>query len=154
MPEAFENKIQFHFPAGSFYLSKRTELKNFILKLLKREGKKVQHINYIFCSDEYLLGLNKAYLKHNTLTDIITFDLSENSNKLMSDVYISIERVRENAILFEVSFGRELTRVIFHGALHLAGYMDKSAGDVKLMRAKEDEYLNKWFHVERRTKRH
>lgn len=133
--------IQFHYLVDSFFFPGRTRLKDFILQRLKKEGKKVDQVNYIFCSDDYLLALNRTHLKHNTLTDIITFELSEREQPLLSDIYISIQRVRENAKRFSTSFLVELHRVIFHGALHLAGYKDKSQKDAELMRQMEDQWL-------------
>ena len=146
-----ENKIRFHFEHQSFYFPHRIVLKNFLLILFKKEGFKVKAINYVFCTDRYLLQLNQTYLKHNTYTDIITFGLSEKNQPLIADIYISVERVKENALLFQTSFLKELHRIIFHGALHLCGYKDKRESDVKMMRFKEDYYLSKYF-VPRETK--
>lgn len=115
---------------------------------IKKEGFDVEEINYIFCSDKFLSGLNKNYLHHDTLTDIITFNYAElekrkKTSKLLGDVFISTERVRENAAIFKTSFLAELHRVMIHGALHLAGYQDKTKNDKKLMTAKEDFYLKR-----------
>jgi probable rRNA maturation factor len=151
MKKEVAGSIRFHFLSGSFSFSNRNALKSFLLKQLQKEGKKVDAINYIFCNDRYLLEMNQQYLKHNTYTDIITFELSPKGQALLSDIYISIERVQENAVLFQTNFKRELHRVIFHGALHLAGYKDKTAKDEMLMRSKEEEYLKKYF-VPRETK--
>jgi len=104
------------------------------------------NINYIFCSDEYLLGINKQFLQHDTLTDIITFDLSENDNIMDAEIYVSVERVSENAKKFGVTYVHELHRVIFHGALHLCGFKDKKVEEVKAMRAAEEDCLNCYFH--------
>lgn len=145
-----QNNIQFHFIVASFYFPKRAELKTFLLKLFKTEGYKVRAINYIFCTDSYLLKLNRNYLNHNTYTDIVTFGLSKEKEAIVADIYISIDRVKENAIVFQTKFGRELYRVIFHGALHLCGYKDKKPNDVKRMRFKEDFYLSRYF-VSRET---
>jgi len=98
-------------------------------------------LNYIFCSDEYLLDINKKFLKHDYLTDIITFDLSE-QNGVTGEVYISLDRVRDNAKTFDSTFSDECLRVIIHGALHLCGYKDKNKIDKKEMRKKENFYLN------------
>jgi rRNA maturation RNase YbeY len=106
-----------------------------------RDGKEVEAINYVFCNDEYLLGINQEYLRHDTLTDIITFELSGPGQPLLADIFISVERVRENAANFKVSFLSEIRRVIFHGVLHLAGYKDKKKEDKKRMREKEAECL-------------
>lgn len=122
-------------------LKERRKLKAFILSLFDREEKRVDTISYIFCSDEYLLKINQDYLKHDDLTDIITFDLSESTGLIKGEVYISIERVKENAQAFQIKAEQELLRVIFHGALHLCGYADKSRADKATMTKKEDEYL-------------
>jgi rRNA maturation RNase YbeY len=106
------------------------------------EGCAPEEINYIFCSDEYLFKLNNAYLKHKTYTDIITFQYSWPPQLIRSDIYISVERVRENAKLYNTSFLNELYRVMFHGALHLCGYKDKTKRDMIQMRSKENFYLN------------
>jgi probable rRNA maturation factor len=142
MVKGKQTGIAFHYMVDPFPLRNRTELKDFIAKLLKREGRRVDHINYIFCSDQEILRVNKQYLDHNFYTDIITFELSGKGDPLVSDIYISIDRVRENAGTYGISFRSELYRVIFHGALHLCGYKDKSRKDVELMRSKEEEYLN------------
>ncbi|PQJ09882.1 rRNA maturation RNase YbeY [Flavipsychrobacter stenotrophus] len=102
------------------------------------EGIKKVKLNYICCNDEYLLTINKQFLNHDTLTDIITFDLSETDAELVGEIYISVDRVKENAAKFGVSYLNELHRVIFHGALHLCGYTDKTAADKQEMRRQED----------------
>ena len=112
--------------------------------MLQEEGKEVQAINYIFCSDKYLLDLNKDHLNHDTYTDIITFELSGPKQALLADIYVSVERVRENAKIFRQPFSKELLRVMFHGALHLAGYKDKFKTDSELMRKMEDKWLLKY----------
>ena len=145
------DNIQFHYLVDPFAFRDRNKLKAFVGQLIRREGHKVDHINYIFCSDKYLLELNRTHLRHNTLTDIITFQLSAPGAPVLADIYISIERVRDNAQTFEASFYRELHRVIFHGALHLCGFKDKKPTDQKRMRSKEDHYLHLYF-VSRGTK--
>ena len=105
------------------------------------ENKNVGKINCIFCNDEYLLNINQTYLKHDTFTDIVTFNYVEN-NQISGDLFISIERVKENAKTFDVNFLRELNRVIIHGVLHLIGYNDKTLEEAEQIRAKEDFYLN------------
>lgn len=97
-------------------------------------------LDYIFCSDAYLLKINQQYLRHNDYTDIITFELSATS-QTEGEIYISVDRVKDNAMKFETTFSHELHRVIFHGALHLCGYKDKKKQEVLLIRKKEDEYL-------------
>ena len=137
--------IQFHIQYKPFTLRNRTVLKQYILQLLQAEGKLVSHINYIFCADDYLLEINKQYLSHNTYTDIISFPYSEDSEPITGDIYISIDRVKENAIIFKTSFNAELHRVIFHGALHFAGFNDKKKGEKMIMRQKEDYYLEHYL---------
>ena len=135
------SKVYFFFEKRGFSLGKRTELKSFVEGLFKKEKKGLLSINYIFCSDKKLLEINRAYLKHDYLTDIISFDLS-NDDKTIGEIYISVDRVRENAKINGVSLNNELHRVIFHGALHLCGYKDKKRGDQLQMRKKEDQYLS------------
>ena len=147
-------QVQFHFLTPATFLKKRRELKKFILQLIKAEGKRVEHINYIFCSDDYLLKINRKYLKHNYYTDIITFDLSEENQKVIADIFISIDRVVENARTIRVSRNTELCRIIFHGALHMCGYKDKEKHEKAKMNQKEDEYLLRWFHVELSRRKH
>lgn len=127
-------------------LKNKKPLKTFINKLFIREGKCLKSMNVIFCSDEYLLDINKQHLKHNFYTDIITFDISDpNSSSITAELYISIDRVRDNANTLKTDFSTELHRVIFHGALHLCGYKDKKTVDINIMRQKEDETLNQYF---------
>jgi probable rRNA maturation factor len=145
MAENTEEKIQFHYLVTNFYFPNRRKLKSFISSLMRREGQKLGRISYIFCSDHYLLEINKHYLKHDTYTDIITFGLSPKGEPITAEVYISIERVRENAGLFNASFINELHRVIFHGALHLCGYTDKTKAARQTMRERESFYLNKYL---------
>src|ERR1043165_4137576 len=108
MAEKDIKKIHFHFLYQPFYFPNRAKLKSFLLKQLKKEGKSVEIINYIFCTDEYLLKMNQQYLNHDTYTDIITFELSPKAKPLVSDVYISIDRIKENAHLFKNNFTKEL----------------------------------------------
>jgi len=115
---------------------------NWLKAAIKKEKKKLEGLNFIFCSDKHLLALNIQYLKHNTLTDIITFDQSENDKVLLGDIFISIERVKENSVKFETSFNDELHRVLIHGVLHLIGYTDKNNASKTMMRKKEDAYLS------------
>ena len=131
---------------NEFELSNEEQLSNWISRVIVSEDKKEGEINYIFCDDEYLLGLNEQYLNHDTFTDIISFDYSV-GKELHGDIFISTERVLENAAEFKVSFEEELKRVMVHGVLHYCGYKDKSDEDEKLMRSKEDEKI-KMFHVE------
>ena len=132
---SFFNETPFVFPF------KKNEVKRWVKRVAQSEGKEVGNINYIVCDDEYLHKINVEYLQHDTLTDIITFDYSE-GKVLHSDIYISVERVKENANIFKVSFQKELLRVLAHGLLHLCGYKDKTPEDSALMRNKEEEKMN------------
>jgi len=126
-------------------LNSRKQLKAFIRSVFEKECKTLNSLNYVFCDDEYLLEINKQYLKHDYYTDIITFDLSpDKAAAIIGEVYISVDRVKENAITHKSTLENELHRVIFHGALHLCGYKDKTAGQKKQMRSKEDFYLSKY----------
>jgi probable rRNA maturation factor len=136
-----EHKVRFHYQEVSFGFGHRRLLKQFILKIFKKEGRPVSGLDYIFCTDAYLLQMNETYLGHDTYTDIITFDLAGPGEPALAEIYISIDRVKENAVLFKASFKLELLRVIFHGALHLCGYKDKSKKDIRQMRKREDYYL-------------
>lgn len=126
-------------------LKDRTRLKGFIRELFEREEQGLTHLQYVFCTDEYLLQINQEFLKHNTYTDIVTFELSSNPEVTEGEIYISIDRVKENAERYEVTENYELHRVMFHGALHLCGYKDKTKKDIELMRQKEGEYLKLYF---------
>lgn len=134
------SKVYFFFDNVSIPLKKRTSLKSFIEGVFKKEKTPLGSINYIFCSDKRLLQINKDYLKHDYYTDIISFDLSSSLQK-EAEIYISVDRVRENALKNKKSFNNELHRVIFHGALHICGYKDKKSQDAAQMRLKEDHYL-------------
>jgi len=136
-----ESKVYFFYEKKGFSLRNRGTLKDFIEKIFKKEKNLLGSINYIFCSDKKLLEINKTYLKHNFYTDIISFDLSSGPKKI-AEIYISVDRVRENAKSLGVSLNNELHRVIFHGALHICGYKDKTNKDRAVMRSKEDHYLS------------
>ena len=129
-----------------FELDNETQISKWISAVILSENKKEGDINYIFCDDEYLVQINEQYLDHDTLTDIISFDYSV-GNELHGDIFISIERVHENAHDYNVTFPEELHRVLVHGVLHYCGYKDKSESDEILMRSKEEEKM-KMFHVE------
>jgi len=139
------SNVHFHFLKGANSLSNRTRLKSFIASLFKKEGIKLEKIHYIFCSDDYLLEINRQHLQHDYYTDIITFGLSAPGQPVNAEVYISIDRVRDNAHQFNTHLKEEIHRVIFHGALHLCGYKDKKAKDQELMRKMEDKYLRLYF---------
>ena len=129
-----------------FLLENEGQYSSWISNVISSENKKEGDINYIFCDDEYILEINKQYLDHDYYTDIISFDYSV-GNELHGDIFVSIERVRENAIEFEVTFDEELKRVLAHGVLHYCGYKDKTVEEELTMRSKEDEKI-KMFHVE------
>jgi len=135
--------ILFH-SKTTFNLKKKLQYKNCIRLLLVVENKKEGEINFIFCDDEYLLGINKQYLQHDDLTDVITFDYSE-KREISGDIFISIERVAVNAKEYATTFQEELVRVIVHGVLHLCGYKDKTATEIVKMRKKENNAI-KYFH--------
>ena len=135
------SKVFFFFESKNISLKNRKALKQFIEYIFKRERKKLESINFVFCSDEYLLEINKQYLNHDFYTDIISFDLSVSPNSIIGDIYISTERVRENAKALKTSIKDELNRVVFHGSLHLCGFKDKTKAEIKRMREKEEEYL-------------
>lgn len=134
-------KVHFNYADRQLNFSGKTRLKQFIETLFKKEKKQLHLIRYVFCSDEFLLDINRSSLNHDYYTDIITFDLSEPNQQIESEVYISIDRVKENAKTNGVSLENELCRVVFHGALHLCGYKDKTKEDVLMMRDKEEYYL-------------
>ena len=123
-----------------YVLKNKRKVSNWVKSIVNSEGKMAGDITYIFCTDEYLGSMNEKYLKHDTLTDIITFDYS-GEGKLSGDIFISLERVMENAGIFNLTLDKELGRVMAHGVLHLSGYKDKKPGEKKEMRSKEDFYL-------------
>ncbi|MFC3809864.1 rRNA maturation RNase YbeY [Lacihabitans lacunae] len=137
--------INFNIETDGFKLKDLRKKKNWLKELAKEEGFKIIELNYIFLSDEQLLEMNVSYLNHDTYTDIITFDNSEQEDKIEGDIFISVERVAENALKFNVSAETELIRVLSHGLLHLCGYLDKKPADVKIMREKEEYYLGKYL---------
>jgi len=122
-----------------------TRLKAFIGNVFKLEKKKLKRINYIFCSDKYLLKINQEWLGHSFYTDTISFDLSESPKELIGEIYISVDRVKDNANSLKTSFKQELLRVIFHGTLHLCDYKDKNKMGKDKMRNKEEHYLAKYL---------
>lgn len=128
-----------------FKLSNQRKTRDWITKVVKREGYTLIHINYIFCSEEYLHGINIDHLSHDTYTDIITFDQSDNAQDIEADIYISVDRVRENAKSFKFTFDHELRRVMIHGVLHLMVYSDKTPEETEVMRKREDSSLSLYF---------
>ncbi|MFZ4412103.1 MAG: rRNA maturation RNase YbeY [Bacteroidales bacterium] len=136
-------KITFFSEEISFNLTRKLFLKKWITEVIALENKQKGEINYIFCTDSYLSQINLEYLKHDTLTDIITFDYTKDHNGLISgDIFISIDRVKENAKLLQLPFSEELHRVMIHGILHLIGYKDKTKALKAIMRQKEDISLS------------
>lgn len=135
----------YFFYESPVYLRHRTVLKQFIQSIFTKEKKPLRCLNYIFCSDERVLEINRQFLRHDYYTDIITFELSLFKAPVEGEIYISIDRVKENAMEINVSFTQELHRVIFHGALHLCGYSDKTKLQKERMREKENFYLNQYF---------
>lgn len=135
------SKIHFHKQDLKFRIPSGPKIKIWLSSVAQKEGFTIGEINYIFCSDPYLLNINKEYLDHNYLTDIITFDNSEENGIIESDIFISIDRVKENAETFKEAFERELHRVMVHGLLHLMGYKDKTTAQKATMRKKENDYL-------------
>ncbi len=139
--------ISFNKADATATLKNRVALKSFIEKRVKKEGLSIESLNYVFCSDKYLLEINKQFLDHNYYTDIISFDLSEVPGQLIGEVYISVDRVKDNAKTHGATFSEELLRVIFHGALHFCGYKDKKPSDVKKMRQMEDLWLTAYMKL-------
>ncbi len=139
--ELEENLIDFHFKDVDFDFSQAHQINKWINATVKQEGKSISHIQFIFCTDSYLHEINLKYLNHDTLTDIITFPYLE--NPIESDIFISIDRVRENANTFGITFEKELHRIIIHGVLHMLGYGDKTQEEKLMMSNKENEYLDK-----------
>lgn len=137
--------IQFFFHKKNITLTQRIALKQFLQQIFEVEKKKLLNLTYIFCSDEYLLEINKTHLQHNYYTDIITFDLSGNTDFITGEIYISADRVKDNAVQLRVSLNEELHRVIFHGTLHLCGYRDKTIKNKKDMRLAENRLLKMYF---------
>lgn len=134
--------ISFTSQYKTFKLVKSATIKKWIDTVIKKEKRKLGEIHYFFVSDEDLLKMNKQFLKHNTYTDIITFDYCEGKT-INGDIFISIDRIKENAIKFKTEFNDELHRVLIHGVLHLCGYKDKTKKDALLMRKMEENSLSK-----------
>lgn len=145
MASASQPKVYFFFDEVRITLSNRGRLKKFIESLFKKESTKLASLNYIFCSDTRLLEINRTYLKHDYYTDIVSFGLSGKGEPVTGEIYISVDRVRDNANRLGVSIREELHRVIFHGALHLCGYRDKENREIEIMREKEAYYLQSYF---------
>ena len=138
-------KISFFVENLVLPLKQRKKLKEFIGFVFSKEKKRVTSLNFIFCSDEFLLNINRQFLSHDFYTDIVTFDLSKEKDAIVAEAYISLDRVRENAKKENVLFLTELHRVVFHGVLHLCGYKDKRKIDIEQMRKKENNLLGLYF---------
>ena len=140
----FLPSIDFFSEHIQIFPSHTTPISQWLSTVFEQENKTFQQVNYIFCNDDYLLEINKEYLNHKTLTDIITFPYHEENDPIEGDIFISLERVLENASKFKVPVGHELLRVIVHGALHLIGYLDKTKEAKAQMTEKENYYLLQW----------
>jgi probable rRNA maturation factor len=138
-------KISFSFADVPPLKWKVSPWKNWLKALVKEEGFELISAEFIFCSDDYLLEINRDYLQHEYYTDIITFDLSEEVQEIEGTIYISLDRVRDHAQTLKVDFNTELARVMAHGLLHLCGFKDKTKAEQAEMRKKEDYYLSKWL---------
>lgn len=138
--------INFFTEDTNYTIKNKRAIKAWLAAAIEKEGYALQELNFILCSDEYLLRLNQDYLNHDTYTDVITFDNAEVLKTIVGDIFISIERVKENAATFKHTVATELCRVIIHGTLHLLGYKDKSKAAKKLMTEKEDHYLGLLFN--------
>jgi probable rRNA maturation factor len=136
--------ISFNIEIEKFKITERRKKKKWLNNLIFQENYKLLELNYIFLNDESLLKINKEYLNHDTYTDIITFDNSEKNKIIEGDIFISVDRIKENALLFHVSFETEMIRVMAHGLLHLCGYLDKKKKDIRNMREKENYYLEQY----------
>ncbi len=137
--------IQFFFIDVKITLSERRRLKTFIERMFRNEGIQINSLVIIFCSDEYLLGVNRRFLKHDYYTDIITFNLADKEKLVEGEIYISTDRIRENALINKVALQNELHRIIFHGVLHLCGFKDKKSDEKTLMTIEENMYLKMYF---------
>ena len=146
MAGAINKKVRFFSQTQNNPLRDTNKFKSFVDYVLRQESKKLNLINFVFCTDEELRKLNNDFLKHDYYTDILTFDLSENKTTITADIFISTDRTRDNAKEFSVSFSKEIHRVMIHGILHLCGYKDKKNLDIKKIRKAEDKYLSKYFN--------
>lgn len=136
-------KINFFNEDISYTLKQKTKIRQWIGETIAEEGFQLEELNFILCSDEYLLVINQDFLQHDDYTDVITFDNSEEENLIIGDIFISLERIRENAQHLKIKAEQELCRVMIHGTLHLLGYKDKTKSAKQEMTKKEDYYLGK-----------
>jgi probable rRNA maturation factor len=144
--------VRLHF-LSKFNLTSREALKSYILYRFKKEKKSFESLDIVFCDDDHLLQLNRQFLKHDYYTDILSFPLSGPGQPLVAEIYISIDRVRDNAKNLDSSFKMELHRVIFHGILHFCGYKDKSRVDIRRMREMEEKWLKGYQTKTHRTRK-
>ncbi len=136
----------FYADVPAISLPEKRKVQQLVTTIFLKEKKKLRQLNYIFCSDAFILDINQNFLQHDYYTDIITFDLSE-TTETVGEIYISVETVKSNSILHQTNYRQELLRVIFHGTLHLCGYGDKTKSEITKMRAKEDCYLQAYFQT-------
>ena len=137
--------IEFNFLVTNFILPNRNILKEFIRSIFRKYNRKFSSVQIVFCSDQYLLNINRQFLQHDYLTDIITFNLATGNQPIEAELYISVDRVKENAHLLKEPFQHELHRVIFHGILHLCGLNDKTEQETQKMRVAESTLLHQYF---------
>ena len=137
--------IRFFNEDTAYNLSQKQITRQWLKQQASEEGETVGELNYVFCSDEHLLQVNRDFLQHDYYTDIITFDTSETDAKIDGDIFISVDRVLDNATQLGTAPDQEMRRVMAHGLLHLCGYGDKTDNEVTIMRKKEDEWLSKWL---------
>ena len=145
MTNSFDPPIFFHFDNTSFSLRNRKRLKNFVAQIFKSKKKGLVSLTYVFSTDRRVLEINRQYLNHDFFTDVITFNLSDSGRDVQGEVYVSTDRVRQNSKTFNVSFSGELYRVMFHAALHLCGYRDKTTKEKAIMKKEEDRCLAEYF---------
>jgi probable rRNA maturation factor len=146
------SKIQFFSEGVNFRLKEKVRHRQWLISVILEEKKKPWYINFIFCDDNYLLDLNRNFLKHDTLTDVITFPAENVKENISGDIFISIDRVTENAGKFGVPVEEELRRVMVHGVLHLAGYSDKTRAEKNRIRTCEDHHLSTFLSVSKTLK--
>jgi len=143
LPDFEERIIYFHSEGLDFELPDEEKIISWITATVQAENKQLHSLNFIFCTDTYLIRINQKYLNHDTYTDVITFPYSENENVIEGDIFISLDRIQENAKKYNASFLYELKRIMIHGVLHLCGYGDKGEKEEQIMREKENYYLEK-----------
>ena len=137
--------VKFNYADRKLSISDKSKLKSFINTIFQEETIPLNELNYIFCSDEYLLQINNDHLQHDYYTDIITFTLEDRGEPVIGEIYISLDRIKDNSKIEKTNLIHETLRVIFHGCLHLCGYKDKKKEEIVIMRQKEDYYINKYL---------